>query len=152
MPVEDEYGRRQITQHATHSPIPPQQCPAGCLAASGDHRYASDKNLLDERYPDRFCQERSSSDRLPSGERYQGVSERYPLGERPQTSVSSERLAQSGHSSEEQTQQERYHYCQRFPERYTPVGSLDRYHAHTVDRYSRTSTPTDRYVKTTVIC
>lgn len=47
----------------------------------------------------------------------------------------------------------RYNYerssCQRFPERYTPVqnlGSLDRYHAHaTLDRYSRTATPTDRY-------
>lgn len=47
----------------------------------------------------------------------------------------------------------RYNYertnCQRFPERYTPVqnlGSLDRYHGHaTLDRYSRTATPTDRY-------
>ncbi|XP_044252860.1 inactive rhomboid protein 1 isoform X1 [Tribolium madens] len=150
MPVEEDYGRRQITlqQHASQSPVPPSlQCPVGCISAPADHRYASDKNLLDpaERYSDRFGSERSNSDRLPSGERYQGVSERYPLGERPQTSVSSERLQPAEERTQFQT--ERYHYatCQRYPERYTPVGSLDRYHTHTVDRYSRTSTPTDRY-------
>lgn len=96
-------------------------CPAGCLPAQiinehhhHLHRYgqANEKSLLDtklqqqqqqtncgttiqDRYNtvvERFGSERSNSDRLPSGERYQGVSERYPLGERPQTSVSSERL------------------------------------------------------------
>lgn len=41
---------------------------------------------------DRFGSERSLSDRLPSGERYQMVSERFPLGERPSTSISTERL------------------------------------------------------------
>lgn len=85
-----------------------QQQDAGTAAL----RYASDKNLLEsasgerERYgsagsggggggsggSDRFGSERSNSDRLPSGERYQGVSERFPLGERPQTSVSTDRL------------------------------------------------------------
>lgn len=47
----------------------------------------------------------------------------------------------------------RYSYertsCPRYSERCTPVqniGSLDRYHAHsTLERYSRTSTPTERY-------
>ncbi|XP_056629627.1 inactive rhomboid protein 2 isoform X1 [Diorhabda sublineata] len=151
------------------------------------HRYPNDKNILDatsasdrDRYvsterfvqdraiatehygSDRFCSERSNSDRLPSGERYQGVSERYPLGERPQTSISNDRLILkeplqiSGHCQNENKtvyQAERYNYDRstntRFPERYTPVqnvGSLDRYHSHnTIDRYSRTSTPTDRY-------
>lgn len=41
---------------------------------------------------DRFGSERSLSDRLPSGERYQLVSERFPLGERPSTSISTDRL------------------------------------------------------------
>lgn len=41
---------------------------------------------------DRFGSERSLSDRLPSGERYQLVSERFPLGERPPTSISTDRL------------------------------------------------------------
>lgn len=135
MPVEEEYGRRQISlqQHASQSPVPPSlQCPVGCISTSADHRYASDKSLLDpsERYSERFGSERSNSDRLPSGERYQGVSERYPLGERPQTSISSERLTPKEmlQVSDERAQ---YHYatCQRYPERYTPVqnvGSLDR--------------------------
>ncbi|KAJ3657008.1 hypothetical protein Zmor_016044 [Zophobas morio] len=127
MPVEEDYGRRQIALQQSPAPA---QC---------EHRYASDKNLLEpaDRYSDRFGSERSGSDRLPSGERYQGASERYPLGERPQTSVSSERLQPEERRGDFQ---ERYHYatCQR----YAPVGSLDRY--HTVDRYSRTSTPTDR--------
>ncbi|KAJ8953928.1 hypothetical protein NQ318_019168, partial [Aromia moschata] len=145
-----------------------QECPAAAAALS--HRYASDKNLLEaaaaspsDRFAapsDRFGSERSSSDRLPSGERYQGVSERYPLGERPQTSVSTDRLLPkeilqtTAHCQGDRQayQPERYSYersCQSFPERYTPVqnlGSLDRYHVHaTMDRYSRTATPTDRY-------
>ncbi|XP_019880936.2 uncharacterized protein LOC109608827 isoform X3 [Aethina tumida] len=170
-------------QHGSPSPVP-VQCPAGCVPPPTDHRlqqqqqqqqearYASEKSLLEaperfiasERFSDRvgtdrFGSERSNSDRLPSGERYQGVSERFPLGERPQTSVSSERLLpkeilQSAAMCQSDKTNDRYHYtertsCQRYPERYTPVqnvGSLDRYHTHaTLDRYSRTNTPTDRY-------
>ncbi|XP_074027428.1 rhomboid-5 isoform X2 [Leptinotarsa decemlineata] len=188
MPADDDYARRQILlqQHASQSQPPSLSipCPAGCVLPAVDqrqqqdsvtHRYTSEKNLLEtsstERYSiqdrfvedrscsERFGSERSSSDRLPSGERYQGVSERFPLGERPQTSVSTDRLLPkdalqtSGHSQNDRSgyQHERYERsnCQRFPERYTPVqniGSLDRYHTHaTLDRYSRTTTPTDRY-------
>lgn len=183
MPADEDYGRRQITlQHASPSPAP-VTCPAGCPAASVDHlqypqtehrlqqeKYASEKNLQTDRFEpperfqagtERFGSERGGSDRLPSGERYQGVSERYPLGERPHTSVSSERLSKevlqtSGHChNERQTfMPERYAYtternCQRYSDRFVPIqniGSLDRYHNHTsLERYQRTNTPTDRY-------
>lgn len=123
-------------------------CPAGCLPPPiltehhhHHHRYGqpSDKSQLDvqqqqqaaqqqqqqeQRFNavavERFGSERSNSDRLPSGERYQGVSERYPLGERPQTSVSSERLLSkeilqtSGHCSNDTRQTFQ-------PERYFPI-------------------------------
>lgn len=148
MPADEDYGRRQqiasLQQHASPSPVATAvPCPAGCPAVAvgaPDHlqqeRYASDKAL------DRFGSERSNSDRLPSGERYQGASERYPLGERPHTSVSSERLVQN---ERQPFVPERY--CQRYTDRFVPiqnVGSLDRYHGN-FERYQRTSTPTDRY-------
>lgn len=179
MPADEDYGRRQVTlQHASTSPAP-VPCPAGCPAAPVDHvqttiaeryqstdrqeRYSSDKQIAAaERFepsdrfqvvPDRFGSERSSSDRLPSGERYHGGSERYPLGERPQTAISSDRLTKEIlQGSGQNFQPERYHYvernCQRYPERYQAqnVGSLDRYHNGVMDRYSRTNTPTDRYL------
>ncbi|KRT85619.1 hypothetical protein AMK59_982 [Oryctes borbonicus] len=178
MPADEDYGRRQVTlQHASTSPAP-VPCPAGCPAAPVDHvqipiaeryqptdrqeRYSSDKQIASERFEqserfqvasDRFGSERSSSDRLPSGERYHGASERYPLGERPQTAISSDRLSKEIlQGSSQNFQPERYHYternCQRYPERYQTqnVGSLDRYHNGGMDRYSRTNTPTDRYL------
>lgn len=148
MPADDDYGRRQqntpLPQHASPSPAATTvSCPVGCPAAGAagggpDHhhhhhlqqeRYASEKAL------DRFGSERSNSDRLPSGERYQGASERYPLGERPHTSISSERLVQN---ERQPFVPERY--CQRFVP-IQNVGSLDRYHGN----YDRYHTPTDRY-------
>lgn len=96
-------------------------------------RYGSEKSLQ-ERYQaggERFGSERSNSDRLPSGERYQGVSERYPLGDRPQSAVSSDRLAGKDAlpAAERQAFSDRFHYDRRYPDRFTPVqniGSLDR--------------------------
>lgn len=171
MPADEDYNnRRQITlQHASPSPAP-APCPVGCPAATVDHlqyvssptdlRYASEKNLQSERFEaptdHRFSSERGSSDRLPSGERYQGVSERYPLGERPHTSVSSERLATkevlqgAGHERQPFVP-ERYQYAanQRYSDRLVSVqniGSLDRYHNHaSLDKYQRTNTPTEKY-------
>lgn len=169
MPADEDYNnrRQQISlQHGSPSPAP-AACPAGCPAATVDHlqyvasssdlRYASEKNLQADHYEtptDSFASERGSSDRLASGERYQGVSERYPLGERPHTSVSSERLAQKeaaqGHDRQPFVP-ERYQYgaSQKYSDRMVPVqnvGSLDRYHNHTsLDRYQRTNTPTERY-------
>ncbi|KAK9885143.1 hypothetical protein WA026_010654 [Henosepilachna vigintioctopunctata] len=89
-----------------------------------------------------------SSDRLPSGERYQGVSERYPLGERPQTSVSSDRLVanQAAHVYQGDNRYITYH---RYPERYTPVGSLERQHPNH-DRYSRAITPSSMEIYNTL--
>lgn len=176
MPTDEDYGRRQVSlQHASTSPAP-VPCPAGCPAAPVDHvqttiteryqpdrqeRYSSDKQISErfeppERFqvvPDRFGSERSSSDRLPSGERYHGASERYPLGERPQTAISSDRLSKEVlHTPGQTFQPERYHYvernCQRYPERYQAqnVGSLDRYHNGVMEQYTRTNTPTDRYI------
>lgn len=162
-------------QHASTSPAP-VPCPAGCPAAPVEHvqttiteryqpdrqeRYSSDKQISERFEPperfqvvsDRFGSERSSSDRLPSGERYHGASERYPLGERPQTAISSDRLSKELlQASGQNFQPERYQYmernCQRYPERFQPqnVGSLDRYHNDVMDRYSRTNTPTERYL------
>ncbi|KAG5866109.1 hypothetical protein JTB14_022039 [Gonioctena quinquepunctata] len=135
----EDYGRRQISlqQHASQSQPPSLSvpCPAGCVISIADqrqsdnieHRFSSENNLVEtpstdcDRYSiqdrfaserncsERFGSERSSSDRLPSGERYQGVSERFPLGERPQTSVSTDRLLPkevlqtSGHCQNERT-------------------------------------------------
>ncbi|CAG9817576.1 unnamed protein product, partial [Phaedon cochleariae] len=59
-----------------------------------------------------FGGDRPGSDRLPSGERYQGVSERFPLGERPQTSVSADRLAGKEQQQQQQLQLQGSGYCQ----------------------------------------
>ncbi|XP_022903463.2 inactive rhomboid protein 1 isoform X1 [Onthophagus taurus] len=117
---EDGYGRRQIHHQAT-SPAS-LQCPAGCNTSTLEHTPRNQQ--------DRFGSERSNSDRLPSGERYQGVSERYPLGERnTMVSVSSDRLQIQSCGTQQQQifQPERCHYVERFGGR----GSY-----HILDRYS----------------
>ncbi|KAL3274383.1 hypothetical protein HHI36_015781 [Cryptolaemus montrouzieri] len=115
------------------------------LEKFGMDRNQSERFAAERNGSDRFGSERSQSDRLPSGERYQGVSERYPLGERPQTSVSSDRLL-ANQATQAYQNDARYITYHRYPERYTPVGSLERSHINS-DRYSRTITPTsmDRY-------
>lgn len=176
MPADEDYVRRHsILQISAASPAsaasgdrfqttsPANRFSQERLAAPNDKGAGQLVERLEppERFQsnsERFVSERSNSDRLPSGERYQGVSERYPLGDRLQTAVSSERLVQptthcQGNNGERQTfQPERYMYTdrnQKYPDRFTPIqniGSLDRYHNHaTLDRCSRTSTPTDRY-------
>ncbi|XP_045477432.1 inactive rhomboid protein 1 isoform X2 [Harmonia axyridis] len=111
----------------------------------GPGRNQSDLFGADAGRSERFGSERSQSDRLPSGERYQGVSERYPLGERPQTSISSDRLVANQVAQAYQADN-RFITYHRYPERFAPAGSLERPHANN-DRYSRTVTPTstDRY-------
>ncbi|XP_044758654.1 inactive rhomboid protein 1 [Coccinella septempunctata] len=112
----------------------------------GPSRNPSDHFGADAGRSERFGSERSQSDRLPSGERYQGGSERYPLGERPQTSISSDRLVANQVAQAYQADN-RFITYHRYPERYAPVGSLDRTHGTNDNRYSRTTTPTstDRY-------
>lgn len=174
MPADEDYGRRHsILQHSAASPAPPisgdrfqtsspaERFTQERVPATSDKTVQSVERLEPpERFQsvsERFTSERSNSDRLPSGERYQGVSERYPLGERLQTAVSSERLVQTsahchGNAERQNFQPERYQHSdrsQKYPDRFTPIqniGSLDRYHNHaTLDRFSRTNTPTDRY-------
>ncbi|KAF2900278.1 hypothetical protein ILUMI_05911 [Ignelater luminosus] len=175
MPADEDYGRRHsILQHSAASPAsavsgdryqtasPSDRFSQERVATTNDKTVQSVERLEPpERFQsvsDRFTTERSNSDRLPSGERYQGVSERYPLGDRLQTAVSTERLVQTPshcHGAGERQQNfqpERYQHSdrsQKYPDKFTPIqniGSLDRYHNHaTLDRYSRTNTPTDRY-------
>lgn len=161
MPADEDYGRRHSTlQHTSATsatPITPgdryqtsspadhhrfaQERPSSC--PSDKSKSVPDRLDPPERFqsvvPERFPSERSSSDRLPSGERYHGASERYPLGDKLQTAISSDRLSQAAglvHSQTFQHPDRRQSYGDRFAT-VQNVGSLERYHTHaTLDRYN----------------
>lgn len=165
MPADEDYGRRHsILQHASATNAPPVAGDRYQTSSPADHhRFAqdrpsscpSDKNGVQsvsvpdrleppERFqssvPERFTSERSNSDRLPSGERYHCASERYPLGDKLQTAVSSDRLSQAAGLVHSQTFQADRHSDRRqsYSDRFATVqnvGSLERYHTHaTLDR------------------
>ncbi|XP_025835911.1 inactive rhomboid protein 2 isoform X2 [Agrilus planipennis] len=156
-PVTDRYQDHSVADRVQQDSLQALQAPTATSSASSVQSPppSGEKDFkTGERYNNivgdhRFGSERSHSDRLPSGERYQGVSERYPLG----NAMSSDRLVPnvSSHCHADQHQvlfvSDRYQ-PQKYSERYSPVKNvicLDRYHSHNaIDAmYSRANTPTD---------